>query len=177
MNDPQGLTATLRRDLVRLYARFNERKRMIERFDLTSRALYGEEVQELNALIDEHADMVYEALRSRPNPLAPVVVKYQNLVQICSVKRTYEVPPEYSGILNVENRIWWSPTDTELARVLVSATVVSDSPEGGGVPYVELVRRIGHITSMSRSHIYRSLKEVLRNPPERGGMVVGLRLL
>lgn len=130
----------------------------------------GDKVQELRAMIEERANLVYEALRTRPNPY---IEKYENLARLCAVKRTYEVPPEYSGILNIEKRIAWSPTDTEVARVLVSATIAEPL---SSVAYSDLVSRLDSILPIARPHIYRSMKAILRVPPGRGGFVEGIRL-
>lgn len=140
---------------------------------LIQEALYGVSVMEMRDLLEERMNLVYEALRSRPDD--GIRDKYRELAQLCAVKRSYEVPPEYSGILNVEQRRRWSPTDIEIARVLVAVTKIAP---GTLLLYSDLVARIGATVTMARPHIYRSLKVILRSPPDRsGGVVVGVQLL
>lgn len=119
---------------------------------------------ELRDMIDERRDLIYSALRE----------KYHTLVRLCDSKRSYEVPPEYSGLLAVENRMNWSPTDLEVSRVLVGATVRNLQSQ---VAYSDLVNRLDSIMSVSKPHIYRSLKVILRNPPSgRGETITGICL-
>jgi hypothetical protein len=142
--------------------------------DLRAReAMLGQALRakELRKMLEDHAEMVYEALRSKPE--SDLREKYEALVRLCAVKRSYEVPPEYAGILNVEERSKWSPTNTEIARVMVAVTVAES---GGCVLYADLVARIAVCVSTARSHIYRSLKVILRVTPTRGDVVRGLRL-
>lgn len=166
----EAVIKVLREEIFRLRARNKERKNRAERMDLTEDALHGKEVQELRRLLDVHQGIVYEALRTRPSVQNE---KYKTLVALCDVKRSYEVPPEYSGILHIEKRDRWSPVDTEIARVLVSVTIADPMFR---VLYVDLVSRIDNVVSIARPHIYRSLKAVLRDPPGRGGIVYGIRL-
>lgn len=126
---------------------------------------------EILEMLLEHSELIYEALRLCYRASQ---TKYRNLVSLCDAKRTYEVPPEYSGVINVYNRARWSPTDTEMARVIVACTV-ADPKET--ILYSDLVARLNCIVSVARPHIYRSLKTVLLYPAaERGGLIRGIRL-
>lgn len=153
------LIDTLRREIIRLREKEERRK-------LLSEAL---EARELREMLEEHAEIVYQAVATRPT----VDEKYRTLVRLCDSKRAYEVPPEYGGVLNIEERARWSPTDTEMARVLVASTVAEP---GSSVFYADLVKRLEATTSMARPHIYRSLKRIMREIPERGCLVNGIRL-
>jgi hypothetical protein len=127
---------------------------------------------DLFMMIIERADIVYEALRTRPQDQT-LRKKYEKLVNLCDAKRSYEVPPEYSGILHIERRHKWSPTDLEVARVLVSSTV---SCLDESVAYGDLVNRLYSIMLLEKPHLYRSLKVILRHCPGRGGRIEGIRL-
>ncbi len=152
---------------LRLLVRY--RKERMERVDLLREALHGRESEELRSMVEKHSEMVYEAMRGQLRILRE---KHLTLVQLCAAKRSYEVPPEFSGILNTERRWQWSPIDTEIARVLVASTIAEP---GARVLYSDLVSRLDSIVTTARAHIYRSLKVVLRDTPGRSGLVYGLR--
>lgn len=159
MSQHLALIDSLRREVIRLREREERRK-------LVSEALNP---RELRDMLEEHAEIVYRAVSTRPT----VDEKYRTLVRLCDAKRSYEVPPEYSGVLNVEERRSWTPVDSEIARVLVATTI----PDPGAVVlYADLVKRIDATVSTARPHIYRSLKVILRETPERGSIVNGIRL-
>lgn len=120
-------------------------------------------------MLQDHQSMVYDALALS---LRILQKEYITLIKLCDTKRSYGVPPEYSGILNVEKRGSWSPTDLEVARVLVSTT-----NSGGQVQYSQLVDRLDSVIfTLSRAHIYRSLKVILRSKTGRGVVIEGISL-
>lgn len=156
-------------------SRICERERVgpcrLEQYALIDEALYGEGAAELRDMLNEHEEMVYNALRGFVAAYNEVRGKYEELMRLCDAKRSYGVPPEYSGVLRVEGRGMWSPTDTEVARVLVSI-----SQPHGQVTYTQLVDRLDAVMSLSRAHIYRSLKVILRGETGRAVVITGLQL-
>lgn len=132
---------------------------------------------ELRAMIDERADMVYQALRTRPNPLKK---QYDDLINLCAEKRPYIVPPEYSGILDVVNVHQWSPTDSEVARVLVSILRVNEEnrnmEQADPVPYADIVNRLDEILPMRKTHIYRSMRRICKPDIITSKLISGFRL-
>lgn len=185
----------LRKEIERIRAKARDRKRLVERRELIQKALAGRGVSELREILNEREALVYECLRTRP-PIERELVnrkeeaeklalelfdrykklqeEHASLVELCASKRAYLVPPEYCGLLNVDEMLRWSPAEYEMARVLVAAT----RPDlGETIVYAALVKRLNNVmTHVNVSQIYRSLKKILRNPVPIGGVISGFAL-
>jgi hypothetical protein len=169
MGDQLALIQKLHAEVLRLREKVATGKLISEQQEIVDEALHGDDAMEIWDMLDEHMELIYEAQARRPD----YSQKYKTLVQLCATKRHYEIPPEYSGIISMDNRISWSPTDIEVARVLVAATAAEPT---SCVFYADLVKRLDEVLTLARPHIYRSLKMILRDPPGRGGLVNGIRL-
>jgi hypothetical protein len=93
--------------------------------------------------------------------MAKLNYKYKLLLNYCDERKSATITPEYYGVLNVENKLSWSPTDYEVARILMSITIPSRDEE---IAYTDLAEKLDQLTRQRKCHIYRSLKVILRKP-------------